>query len=326
MRIFGVAAPLLLSLTISMGFSKAVNAQKSLVRFELKEQLRIGQKPFSRDSLLLGRTGRMAIGRTGHVYVADSSVPTVYVFSASGDFVTSIGRRGEGPGEFIRPSGIFVGDNDSLFVFDFDLRRISVFAPETHQYAYSVNVHGDDKSSPYHLLGVSENRYLMVYQSSYYAAGGPGLGPEADRFAIAQLVNRSGAIAKEIMALPDNESLVITNNRGGIIVAMLPYGRRFHYQLSANGSLYGGYNESIDIKVSSSDGEAKETIHYPHNAIRLTQKDINAAFEDVNKDYWRTLRTVLADTKPAWTSFVVDNQERVWVRSYFDLFANPETL
>lgn len=307
-----------------MGLSEAANAQKSIAQFELTEQFRIGHKPFSRDSLLLGWTGQMAVSTTGHVYVVDSSVPTVYVFSASGDFVTSIGRKGEGPGEFITPSGIFVGENDSLFVFDVNLRRLSVFAPETHQLAYSVNVHGDAKSSPYHLLGVSEKGYLMVYQSDYYAAGGSGLGPEADRFAVAKLVYRSGAVAKEVMTLPDNESLVITNNRGGITVAMLPYGRRYHYQLSANGLLYGGYNESIDIKVSSADSETEETIHHPHNAIRLTQKDKEAAFADVKREYWRTLRTVLADTKPAWTAFVVDDQERVWVRSYYDFFADPE--
>ncbi len=237
MKNFRVAALYLLSLTISMGPSETANAQKSIVRFELTEKLRIGHKPFSRDSLLLGSTGRMAIGRTGHIYVADASVPTVYVFSASGDFVASIGRKGEGPGEFIIPSGIFVGDKDSLFVFDFNLRRISVFAPETHRFAYSVSVHGDAKSSPYYLLGVSEKGYLMVYQSSFYTAGGAALGPDADRFATAKLVNRSGAIAKEVMTLPDNESLVITNNRGGITVAMLPYGRRYHYQLAANGLL-----------------------------------------------------------------------------------------
>ena len=319
-----VAALLLLSVTVSMGLSKAAKAQESIVRFELAEQLRIGHKPFSRDSLLLGSTGRMAIGRTGHIYVADASVPTVYVFSASGDFVISIGRRGEGPGEFVELNGIFVGDNDSLFVFDINLRRISVFAPETHQFAYSVSVHGDAKSSPHRFLGVSEKGYLMVYQSSYYTAGGAGLGPDADRFATAKLVNRSGAIAREVMTLPDHESLVITNNRGGITAAMLPYGRLYQYQLAANGLLYGGYNESIDIKVSSADGEARKTIHHPHNAIRLTRKDIDAAFADVKREYWRTLRTVLADTKPAWTSFVVDNQERVWVRSYYDLFADPE--
>ena len=324
MKSFCVAAPLLLSLIILMGPSEAAHAQESMVQFEFTEQFRIGHKPFSRDSLLLGWPGYMAISTTGHMYVADLSVPTVYVFSASGDLVTSIGRKGEGPGEFIRISGIFVGENDSLFVFDFNHRRISVFEPGTHQFAYRVNIHGDEKSAPYQLIGVSEKGYLIVYQSAYYAAGGAGLGPDADRFAIAQLVNRSGAIVKEVMAFPDRESLVITNTRGGITVAELPYARSFHYHLSANGLLYGGYNESIDIKVSSADGEARKTIHHPHNAIRLNQKDLNAAFASVKREYRRTLRTVLADTKPAWSSFVVDNQERVWVRSYYDLFADPE--
>lgn len=301
-------------------------AQESFVRFEFTEQLRTGHKPFSRDSLLLGSTGRMAIGSTGQIYIADSSEPAVFVFDASGDFVASIGRGGEGPGEFILPSGIFVGNNDSLYVFDFELRRISVFAPQSHEFAYSVNVHGDAKSSPYRFLGVSEYGYLMVYQSSYYTARGPGLGVDAERFAVAKLVDRSGEIVGEAMTLPDEESLVIKYTGGGFTLAMLPYGRRFQYQLAASGLLYGGYNESIAINVSSSLGEAIRTIHHPHEAIRLNREDTDAAFDSVKREYWRTLRTVLADTKPAWTSFVVDDQERVWVRSYFDLFEDPEPL
>ena len=306
------------------GFGYTACAQESFVQFEFAEQLRTGHKPFSRDSLLLGSTGRMAIGSTGQIYIADSSEPAVFVFDASGDFVDSIGRGGEGPGEFILPSGIFVGDGDSLYVFDFDLRRISVFAPETHEFAYSVNIHDDAKSSPYRFLGVWEDGYLMVYQSSYYTASGPGLGVDAERFAIAKLVDRSGEIVREAMTLPDEESLVIKHSGGGFTLAMLPYGRRFQYQLAASGLLYGGYNESIDISVSSALGEAIRTIHHPQEPIRLNREDTDAAFESVKREYRRTLRNVLADTKPAWTSFVVDDQERVWVRSYFDLFENPE--
>ena len=66
----------------------------------------------------------------GRFYLADSRDPTrVIVFNGDGSFRTTIGRSGEGPGEFKSVSQLFIVE-DTLHVFDFGLIRESVFTPD----------------------------------------------------------------------------------------------------------------------------------------------------------------------------------------------------
>lgn len=62
----------------------------------------------------------------GHIIVA--SLNRVQEFNPDGEIVGSIGRTGDGPGEFTRPLGVAVGPSDSLFVFH--SRGVSVFDRE----------------------------------------------------------------------------------------------------------------------------------------------------------------------------------------------------
>jgi len=42
------------------------------------------------------------------IYVEDSGNNCVFVFNFKGKFVKAIGRKGQGPGEFDRPTGLYV--------------------------------------------------------------------------------------------------------------------------------------------------------------------------------------------------------------------------
>lgn len=66
----------------------------------------------------------------GHRYfVFAPSTAEIKVFDRTGRFVHTIGRRGEGPGEFESARHVLVGPEDSLFVFDQRLARMTVFDP-----------------------------------------------------------------------------------------------------------------------------------------------------------------------------------------------------
>ena len=61
------------------------------------------------------------------IYVADSGNNCVFVFNFKGKFVKAIGRKGQGPGEFDRPTGLYVLADSKLVVADFGNNRIQVF-------------------------------------------------------------------------------------------------------------------------------------------------------------------------------------------------------
>jgi hypothetical protein len=66
--------------------------------------------------------------RDGRVLLAHSFAPNaIQVYSASGRWLSTIGRKGDGPGEFGRIARILSGPGDSIHVLDGTHRRRSVF-------------------------------------------------------------------------------------------------------------------------------------------------------------------------------------------------------
>lgn len=73
----------------------------------------------------LSRPSSGAIDAAGRLYVADDQPTVIKVFDRDGRFVRTIGREGEGPGEY--RTVILAVHDSSLVVFDPRLARLSVF-------------------------------------------------------------------------------------------------------------------------------------------------------------------------------------------------------
>ena len=61
------------------------------------------------------------------IYVVDAGSARVLVFDFEGRFLKAIGRKGQGPGEFARPTGAGLLPDGALAVADFDGGRIELF-------------------------------------------------------------------------------------------------------------------------------------------------------------------------------------------------------
>ncbi|NOR15646.1 MAG: 6-bladed beta-propeller [Candidatus Aminicenantes bacterium] len=64
------------------------------------------------------------------VYIADSGNQRIVVFDLDGNFVRTLGQKGQGPGEFNNPTGLCVDDNSRIVVADYQNNRIQIFSPE----------------------------------------------------------------------------------------------------------------------------------------------------------------------------------------------------
>lgn len=79
----------------------------------------------STESGLLAQPVGMAVGTDGTVYVLDGQTAQVHRISPDGALLPSIGKTGEGPGEFQRPRTISV-NSDTLWVIDGGNGRLQV--------------------------------------------------------------------------------------------------------------------------------------------------------------------------------------------------------
>lgn len=87
----------------------------------------------------------------GRVAVLDSGEPAVKFFDAQGRQTAVVGGRGQGPGEFLRPTGMG-GRDGRIWVVDSGLRRLSVFlgSPPSYERAFT---HGRVGAHPVAILG-----------------------------------------------------------------------------------------------------------------------------------------------------------------------------
>jgi DNA-binding beta-propeller fold protein YncE len=66
-------------------------------------------------------------GVDGHIYIVDSLFHVVQIFNDSGQLLLSLGSLGHDRGQFWLPIGIFIGEDNRIYVADSYNRRVQVF-------------------------------------------------------------------------------------------------------------------------------------------------------------------------------------------------------
>lgn len=87
---------------------RALNTEpaEGVVRIEPTEQWRAGG--LDDESNFFGVVYRAAAGDDGNIYLLDMQLATVHVYDADGAFIGTLGREGDGPGEFRFPSNLLL--------------------------------------------------------------------------------------------------------------------------------------------------------------------------------------------------------------------------
>jgi len=76
------------------------------------------------------KPGRFTVDALDKVYIEDDSDMGIKVFDPQGKYLRTIGRKGNGPGEFGRIADMTILPDGRLLVTDFETRRTSLFSPE----------------------------------------------------------------------------------------------------------------------------------------------------------------------------------------------------
>jgi len=82
------------------------------------------------DDVLFGLIVGVAVDGDGQVYLLDSQINVVHVFSPDGEFLREIGREGEGPGEFRRPEDMFLTGEGNIAVMQGMPGKIIQLSPQ----------------------------------------------------------------------------------------------------------------------------------------------------------------------------------------------------
>lgn len=109
-----------------------------------------------------GTVDGMVETEEGEVWVSDGMGARIVVLSATGEFVRSFGRRGEGPGEFSGPRRLATTGNNAVAVFDVGRSSIELFDTQGQFLERTLLDH-----PPFNSKG-----FLVLDDGSYMLTGG----------------------------------------------------------------------------------------------------------------------------------------------------------
>jgi sugar lactone lactonase YvrE len=90
----------------------------------------IGELEAKDENVAFNLPSDVALDKNGNIYILDSGNHRIQKFSPDGRFLATLGRKGQGPGEFVYPESIDIDESGSIYVSDPRNQRIQVLTPE----------------------------------------------------------------------------------------------------------------------------------------------------------------------------------------------------
>jgi hypothetical protein len=103
----------------------------------------------------------VAVNTKGDIYVADRRLNEVRKFNKDGEYLLSLGRKGQGPGEFQNVKIISVNIHNDLIAFDSRLGRISIFSDKGELIKTTQKLMGGSWIEPSEIFFTDSNYVLF---------------------------------------------------------------------------------------------------------------------------------------------------------------------
>jgi hypothetical protein len=265
-----------------------------------------------------GRVSGAVRWADGSLAVANGETAEVRAYSHTGAWRWTAGKRGEGPGEFNRLSGLAAYRGDSLVAFDFWLGRATLLSAAGQVgRTFTVSRPG---TRVRRLVALSDTTFLAMVIGADESAARVG----RVRYPAALVrTGREGTILDTLWTLPSEESYLAEM---GDIRPLFAHNAHI---ASRGGGLIAGSGDSLDYRVYSPRGDLASIVRRPGVDLTVTRAEADqerASYLTPDSPSW--LRALVASlpvpaTRPAFDQLVVDAEGAVWLRPYVSPGAAP---
>lgn len=264
------------------------NPQEPLYRgspLSLKDPLRIGVVS-GKEEYIFQEIGALEVDDSGRIYISDWKESHVKIFDQNGVYLKTLGRKGQGPGEFEKINRLQIINGNKLVVFDGNMKRLSVFGPEgIFEKAIPIQ-----KMSPLDVFMDSKGNFLVKAVQ---------LDPVSAKAAIG--ISLYGPDMNMIKVLASDEPQ-------DVLTPFQPY---LVWGISTD-IIFLGRNEKYSFNILSSKGEVLKTISRAYQAVPVSIEEKKARLQMLHQP----LNKDVPSHYPAYQSIMTDGEKRVIVRTY----------
>ena len=234
------------------------------------------------------------IGKDNKIYIADRQNYQIKIFSPKGKYISSFGRRGEGPGDFKRWFGEYdIGDDFNIYQVDFfgGNRSISIFDPDgnfTKRIKINLNVN----------FGVGQIQVLAN-----------------DKFLIVMYKDNVKKRISNLMFLGSNIYFSLVDGKGNIIKN---YFKEFEYHSFSVSERGGWPNIPFQVNLYSTFYKPQGIIAYQKNSDdRIHFFDISSQKKTSFKNGFDRVKITKKDIKYYINKWVTPIRSQQLFRDYY---------
>jgi hypothetical protein len=281
-------------------------------------RLDIGQLDGEEPYQLFQVSGAVRLG-DGRIVVANSGSSELRYFDAGGGHLTSAGREGGGPGEFEGVGAPVPVGADSIAVYDWNLRRISLWDPDGN-FVRSFGIQFPS-GSPVAIGPLGDGSWLFT---KGFAFAPSEISTVVRDTAAYYRFDQRGELIDSVGRFPSWEYFVQGSAQAAWATS-LPFGRGFATAVAPVG-FYHGITDRYEILRYEVSGRLERVIRKDHQPVPVSDADFERykaeRVEDAGSDNWRRrLERMFAEvpvpsTMPAFQAVEVDVLGYLWVAEY----------
>lgn len=253
----------------------------------------LGELEAKDENVAFNLPSDVALDKDGNIYILDSGNHRIQKFGPDGQYLATIGRKGQGPGEFVYPESIDIDGSGFIYVSDPNNQKIQVLTPEGKE---SRTIRMIDEQPGIVRLTGSGGMVMAAGSRVMMFSGGEDEPKELPK--LIKILDAQGVVQKEFGEARDYKDILLNRAANGIQTA-----------LDQKGNVYLAFTYQNRIEKYSPDGRllwrADRELDYttePKDKGKLERRGGNVSFRGPQ------LNTCAVGV-------AVDSQGRIWVAS-----------
>lgn len=281
------------------------------VRFEQEFVLDDGKMP---EDVFFENPSTVSCDMEGNIYVVDSGALNIKKFGVQGEFLKTIGREGQGPGEF---GGLYYSTfaKNRLIVWDSGNRRLCAFSPEG-DFIESTNIPYED-GFVRKLRGFSSGEIAVEMEKSFRKE------PDKPQTCTIDLYSPDLEFIRTIYKRELWRKKYVRTKEYNISTLYFPYSADVRWDVTPDGLIIIGFSANYELEIYDRSGKKIFTISQTYELAKVTEKDKKDYFDSL--EFYRmgerlkdppeyiTKYTEFPNHKPVYDNILVDSEGNIWI-------------
>jgi len=286
------------------------------LKIEFEKELELGVEEGDNNYIFEQISG-IDVDKVGNIYVLDYKGLNVKIFSKNGKYLKTIGRSGEGPGEFKNPTALSLNNNNFLIVGESMPPKLSIFDLNGN---YIRNIMLNYLGMITGIKSINENNILLqkimtelIIDKSMILMS-----------YVLSVIDLSGKNINDIFIKKTERSIEMIKN----ISEREAYS--FSWCIGSQEKIYiveDIYN--YEIKVYDKKGNLSRVIYKKFDPIKRTKEDFNRLQNGMNeykKKFGFAVDIKFSDIKPIINSIFIDEKNRLWIDTPIEASKDTKTF